>query len=129
MLTTSTCSHTIPSMAFQRVCRIPIYQRPQSNAGNPIAKVQGGGGWNVRLCHERKSLRRVGGEAWPTQTLNQGFVLGDDANAFFTTAESFAQLQVSVPSSQRADFDRSTSRLAAEEGGFLGVNTIGGPTG
>jgi hypothetical protein len=37
--------------------------------------------------------------------------LDDDAKAFFTTAENFAQLQDSEPSSQRVDFDRSTGRL------------------
>jgi hypothetical protein len=50
-------------------------------------------------------LRRVGGEVNPALAFDQGFVLDDDANAFFTTAENFAQLQVSGPSSQRADFD------------------------
>jgi hypothetical protein len=65
---------------------------------------------------------------------DQGFVFGvlspdDDANAFFTAAENLAQLHVSEPSSQRVDFDRSTGRFAAEEGIFLGVNSIGGPTG
>jgi len=55
--------------------------------------------------------------------------LDDDANAFLTAAENFAQLQVSEPSSQRVGFDRSTGRFAAKEGGFLGINIIGGPTG
>jgi hypothetical protein len=54
--------------------------------------------------------------------------LDDEAKAFFTTAESFAQLQVSEPSSQRVDFDRSTGRFAAVGGKFVGVNAIGGPT-
>jgi hypothetical protein len=74
-------------------------------------------------------VRRVGGEVSPALALDQGFGSDDDANAFFTTAENFAQLQVSEPSSQRADFDRSTGRFAAGEGRFLGVNTMGGPTG
>jgi hypothetical protein len=73
-------------------------------------------------------VRHVGGEVSSALAFDQGFVLDDDANAFFTTAENFAQLQVSEPSSQRVDFDRSTGRFAAEEGGFVGVNTIGGPT-
>jgi hypothetical protein len=55
--------------------------------------------------------------------------LDDEAKAFFTTAESFAQLQVSEPSSQRVDFDRSTGRFAAVGGKFVGVNPIGGLTG
>jgi hypothetical protein len=55
--------------------------------------------------------------------------LDDEAKAFFTTAENFAQLQVSEPSSQRVDFDRSIGRFASEEGWLLGANTIGGPTG
>jgi hypothetical protein len=59
----------------------------------------------------------------------QGFALDDDAKAFLTTAENFAQLQVSEPSSQCADFDRSTGRFAAAGDELLGVNTIGGPTG
>jgi hypothetical protein len=59
---------------------------------------------------------------------DQGFVLDDDANAFFKTAENFAQLQVSEPPSQCADFDRSTGLFGAEEEVF-GVNTTGGPTG
>jgi hypothetical protein len=54
-----------------------------------------------------------------------GFVLGDDANAFFTTAENFAHPQDSESSSQRAAFARG---LAAGRGTFGGVNTIGGPT-
>jgi hypothetical protein len=33
------------------------------------------------------------------------------AKALFTATESFAQLQVSEPSSQRADFDRSANRF------------------
>jgi hypothetical protein len=59
---------------------------------------------------------------------DQGFVLDDDANAFFTAAESFDQPQASELSSQRADFDRSAGCFAAGEDGFLGVNTSGGPT-
>jgi hypothetical protein len=55
--------------------------------------------------------------------------LDDDAKAFFTAAESFAQLQVSEPSSQRVDFDRSTGCFAAVAGEFIGVRIIGGPTG
>jgi hypothetical protein len=47
---------------------------------------------------------------------------GDEANAFFTTAENFSQLQLSEASSQRTGFVRSTGR-------FLGSNTIGAPTG
>jgi len=70
-------------------------------------------------------VRRVGGEAGPAIALDYGFVLGDDANAFFTTSENFAQLQVSEPSSQRADFE---DFFVAGEGEFFGVNTIGGPT-
>src|SRR5512141_3096357 len=58
---------------------------------------------------------------------DQGFVLDDDANAFFTTADIFAQLQVSEPSSQLVVFGRPTGRLAAVEAGFLGIKTIGGP--
>ena len=57
------------------------------------------------------------------------FVFEDEANAFFTTAENFAQLQISEPSSQRVGFDRSIDRFAAEEDWFLGINIIGGPTG
>jgi hypothetical protein len=74
-------------------------------------------------------IRRVGGKVCPASALDQGFVLGDEAKAFFTTAENFAQLQVSEPSSQRLDFGRSTGRFAAREGGSLGVNTNGGATG
>jgi hypothetical protein len=55
--------------------------------------------------------------------------LEDDAKAVFTTAENFAQLQDSEPSSQRVDFDRSTGRFAAAGGEFVGVITIGAPTG
>jgi hypothetical protein len=95
-------------------------------------------------------VRRVGGEVSPVPerfravrvekngsdsigadqalALDQGFVLDDDANAFFKTAENFAQLQVSEPPSQCADFDRSTGLFGAEEEVF-GVNTTGGPTG
>ncbi len=61
--------------------------------------------------------------------VHHGFVLADDANAFFTTAESFAQPQLSESSRQRTGFDRSAVRLAVEEAGFFGVNIIGGPAG
>jgi hypothetical protein len=54
--------------------------------------------------------------------------LDDDAKAFFTTTENFAQLQDNEPSSQRVNFDRSTGRFAAAGGEFVGINTIGGPT-
>jgi hypothetical protein len=60
--------------------------------------------------------------------LNQGFVLDDDANASLTAVESLDQPQASESSSQRADFDRSTGRFTVGDVGFLGVNTIGGPT-
>jgi hypothetical protein len=73
--------------------------------------------------------RRVRGAVRAGSALDYGLVLGDDAKAFFTTAENFDQLHVSEPSSQCADFDRSTGRFAAEGGAFLGVNTSGGPTG
>jgi hypothetical protein len=53
---------------------------------------------------------------------DQGFVLDDDANAFFTTAESFHQLQASELSSQRDEFDRSADCFAIKEDWFLGVN-------
>jgi hypothetical protein len=46
-----------------------------------------------------------------------GLVLGEEANAFFTTAESFAQLQDSEPSSQRGDLARSTGRFGGKGGG------------
>ena len=59
----------------------------------------------------------------------QGFALDDDANAFFTAAESFGQPQASELSSQRIDFDRSAGCCAAREDVFLGSNTSGGPTG
>lgn len=61
--------------------------------------------------------------------LAQGFVPDDDANASFTARESFDQPQASELSSQGADFDRSADFFAVGEGGFLGVNTSGGPTG
>ena len=62
-------------------------------------------------------------------TIDQGFVLDDDANASFTTAESFNHPQDSELSSQRADFGRSAGRLTAGDDGILGVNTSGGPGG
>ena len=75
-------------------------------------------------------VRRVDGEVSREILSDQGFVLDDDdANAFFTAAENFTQVQVSEPSSQRVDFDRSIGRFVAEVGGFFGVNSIGGPTG
>jgi protein subunit release factor B len=61
--------------------------------------------------------------------LDYGFVLDEEAKAFFTAAESFAQLQDNELSSQRVDFDRSTGRLAGSGGQFVGVNTIGSPAG
>jgi hypothetical protein len=61
--------------------------------------------------------------------LDQGIILDDDANAFFTAAESFGQPQASELSSQRIDFDRSAGCCAAREDVFLGSNTSGGPTG
>jgi hypothetical protein len=85
----------------------------------------------VRPPPQAGEVQQVRGQAdstknHPALALDQGFVLDDDANAFFTTAENFAQLQVSERSSQRTDFDRSTCRFVA---GFFGVNTIGGPAG
>jgi hypothetical protein len=64
-----------------------------------------------------------------TRSGDQGFVLDDEANAFFTTAESFDQPQAIALSSQRVDFDRSAGCFATGEDWFLGVNTKGGPTG
>jgi hypothetical protein len=61
--------------------------------------------------------------------VDQGFVLGDEANASFTTAESFNQPQDSALFSQRADFDRLAGGFAARKEVFRGVNTRGGPTG
>ena len=64
------------------------------------------------------------------QSANYGLALeDDDANAFFTTAESLAQLQLSEPSSQCTDRDRSAGRFAGIGTEFLGVRTSGGPTG
>jgi len=74
-------------------------------------------------------VRRVDGEVSREILSDQGFALDDDANAFFTAAENFTQLHVSESSSQRVDFDRSIGRFVAELAGFLGVNSIGGPTG
>jgi hypothetical protein len=74
-------------------------------------------------------VRRVDGEVSREILSDQGFVLDDDANAFFTAAENFTQLHVSEPSSQRVDFDRSVGRFVAEIAGFFGVNSIGGPIG
>ena len=73
--------------------------------------------------------RRVRGAVRAGSAPDYGLVLGGDAKVFFTTPENFDQLHVSEPSSQCGDFDRSTGRLAAEGGAFLGVNTNGGPTG
>src|SRR4029077_739896 len=67
-----------------------------------------------------------------------GSVLDDDAKAFFTAAESFAQPQVSEASSQLVGFDRSTGRSTERSTGrfsavgdeFLVVVTaVGGTTG
>jgi hypothetical protein len=55
-----------------------------------------------------------------------GFVLDDDPNAFFTTAENLAQPQDNESFSQRADF---ACGLGVGRGTFAGVNIIGGPTG
>jgi len=60
---------------------------------------------------------------------NQGFVLGDDANAPLTAAERFDQPHASESSSQRVDLGRSTWRFAAGAGEFFGVKTNGGPAG
>ena len=48
------------------------------------------------------------------------------AKVLFTATESFAQLQVSEPSSQCADFDRSANRFSAAGDEFRGANAIGG---
>ena len=86
------------------------------------------------ICQKRKSS----GRAKPMNVYsvpllvslsNQGFVLGDDANAFLTAAESIDQPHVSESSSQRVDLERSTWRFAAGAGEFLGVKTNGGPAG
>lgn len=77
----------------------------------------------------RDTLGRRLGLSWGALTANfpapesdHGFFRGEEANAFFTTAENLAQLQLSEASSQRPCFDRSIGR-------FLGSNIIGGPTG
>jgi hypothetical protein len=59
---------------------------------------------------------------FPAPASDQGFFRDEEANAFFTTAENLAQLQLNEASSQGAGFDRSIGR-------FLGSNIIGGPTG
>jgi len=74
-------------------------------------------------------VRRVRGATRAGSAPDYGLDLDDDAKAFFTTAENFDQLHVSEPSSQCADFDRSSGRLAAAGGAFLGVNANGGPAG
>src|SRR5260370_12327052 len=48
------------------------------------------------------------------------------AKSLFPATESFAQLQVSEPSSQCADFDRSANRFSAAGDEFRGANAIGG---
>ena len=58
-----------------------------------------------------------------------GFVLFDEAKAFFTAVENFAQLQDSESSPQRVVFNLSTTCFPAVGGKAVGVNTIGGPTG
>src|ERR1700726_516135 len=76
--------------------------------------------------------------AWPGEPCPAyGFVLDEDAKAFFTAADSFAQLQVSEVSSQRVDFGRSGGRFSGRGIGFLasagggevlGINATGGPS-
>lgn len=73
--------------------------------------------------------RRVHGAACAGSASYCGLAFEDDARVFFTTAESLAQLQLSEPSSQRVDFDRSTSCFAVAGAEFFGVKTKGGPTG
>ena len=63
-----------------------------------------------------------------TTRTDQGLVRDDEANAFFTAAEMFAQLQDSKPSSQRVDFN-PTGRFAGIGGEFVGFNSIAGPAG
>ena len=59
---------------------------------------------------------------------DQGFVLLDEAKAFFTAVENFAQVQDRESSPQCA-FDLSVTRFPAAAGGKLvGVNASGGPT-
>ena len=60
---------------------------------------------------------------------DQSFVLPDEAKAFFTAVENFAQVQDSESSPQRVAFDLSAGRFAAVAGKLVGDNTIGGPTG
>jgi hypothetical protein len=55
--------------------------------------------------------------------------LADEAKAFFTAVDNFVQLQDSESSTQCVAFDRSARRFAAVEDEFVGVSTIGGPTG
>ena len=81
------------------------------------------------VVHEFRSgeVRHLRDEVDPAQ--DQGFVRDDEANAFFTTAESFDQPQTSELSSQRFDFDRSAGCFEARKDVFLGVSISGGPTG
>jgi hypothetical protein len=83
----------------------------------------------AKLPSENGTWSRGASIAKTVLPMNYGFVFEDEANAFFITAENFAQLQISEPSSQRVGFDRSIDRFAAEDDWFLGINIIGGPTG
>ena len=83
----------------------------------------------AKLPSENGTWSRGASMAKAVLPMNYGFVFEDEANAFFTTAENFAQLQISEPSSQRPDFARSTGFFVAAGDKFVGVNTIGGPTG
>jgi hypothetical protein len=78
----------------------------------------------IRARHEIRMQRSKASLSPPSAAY--GFVVDDDANAFFTVAENFSQPQDNEPSSQRADF---ACGLAVGRGTFGGVNTIGGPTG
>jgi hypothetical protein len=74
------------------------------------------------LPEECRGLVNVG------RLMDQGLVRDDEANAFFTAAEIFAQLQDSEPSSQCVDFNPA-GRFVGIGGEFDGFNTIAGPTG
>ena len=83
-------------------------------------------GWNRPLANKREcaeimlKAKLVGSIISTWACPDYGIVLDDDAKAFFTAAESFAQLQVSEASSQYVGFDRSTERST---GRFSGRGT------
>jgi hypothetical protein len=85
-------------------------QMPSQCISHPRASPRPSGGYRIFRTNKMRTSPPIGvsGPRPRSTALDQGFVLDDDANAFFTTAESFVQPQAS-------EFDGFTSVAISEK--------------